>query len=91
MSCHRMMKSVIGGYTLHHKYSSSAAQLSLGVFFLGSFLSGSFMTVWIRTNFISFHLHLCYNKLKLLVKKMNAFAYFYKVFLQKCRDGFVGL
>lgn len=49
------------------------------------------MTVWIRTNFISFHLHLCYNKLKLLVRKMNAFTYFYEAFLQKCRDGFAGL
>lgn len=92
ISCHRMMKSVIGGCTLHHKYSSSAAQLSLG-FFSRKFLKWQFYD---SVNQIKLHKFLSSFTYVIMnescwLKKINAFTYFYKVYLQKWRDGFVGL
>lgn len=92
ISCHRMMKSVIGGCVLHHKYSSSAAQLSLG-FFSRKFLKWQFYDSMNQNKVHKFPSSFTYVIMNesCWSRKMKAFIYFYKVYLQKWRDGYVGL
>lgn len=92
ISCHRKMKSVIGGCTLHHKYSSGAAQLSLG-FFSRKFVKWQFYDSVNQNKLHKFPSSFTYVIVNesCCLRKMNAFTYFYKVFLQKWRDDYVGL
>lgn len=92
ISWHRMMKIVIAGCTLHHKYSSSAAQLSLG-FFPRKFLKWQFYDSVNQNKLHKFPSPFTYVIINesCWLRKMNTFTYFYEVFLQKCRDDYVGL